>query len=109
MAALGVSSFGHINGVHMQNFDKWETYSAAVRQGNLPLNRAYRPTHEERTIRELVLQLKRGFVRFAYFRSKYGVNILERFSDQFDSLNSAGYLVAAIDENIVLNREGLLR
>jgi oxygen-independent coproporphyrinogen-3 oxidase len=109
MAALGVASFGHINGVHVQNFDKWETYSAAVRQGNIPLNRAYRPTHEERTIRELVLQLKRGFARPAYFRSKYGVNILERFREQFDSLKSAGYLATATEENVALNREGLLR
>ena len=34
LARLGVASFGHINGVHMQNLDKWETYSAAVRRGN---------------------------------------------------------------------------
>ena len=29
MVGLGVASFGHVNGVHMQNLDKWETYSAA--------------------------------------------------------------------------------
>ena len=31
MVGLGVASFGHINGVHMQNLDTWETYAAAVR------------------------------------------------------------------------------
>ena len=31
LVGLGVASFGHINGVHMQNLDKWETYSAAHR------------------------------------------------------------------------------
>ena len=31
MVGLGVASFGHINGVHMQNLDTWETYSAADR------------------------------------------------------------------------------
>ena len=30
-SGLGVASFGHVNGVHMQNLDTWETYSAAVR------------------------------------------------------------------------------
>ena len=33
MVGLGVASFGHVNGVHVQNLDTWETYSAAVRQG----------------------------------------------------------------------------
>ena len=39
----------------------------------------YRPTDEERLIREIVLQLKRGSVRPAYFRDKYGVDILRAF------------------------------
>src|SRR5262249_3895204 len=52
MAGLGVASFGHINGVHMQNFDRWESYCDSVRRGEIPLSRAYRPTDEERMIRE---------------------------------------------------------
>src|SRR5204863_4431903 len=62
MVGLGVASFGHINHVHMQNADTWEAYSAAVGRGDLPLSRAYRPTDDERMIRELVLQLKLGSV-----------------------------------------------
>ena len=109
MAGLGVASFGHINGVHMQNLDTWETYSAAIRAGDIPLSRAYRPTGEERMIRELVLQLKLGSVRPTYFRDKYGVNILERFRDQLDSLAAEGYLKAATDDIVALTREGLMR
>jgi oxygen-independent coproporphyrinogen-3 oxidase len=109
MAGLGVASFGHINGVHIQNFDTWEAYSAAVRRGDIPLNRAYRPNDEERMIREFVLQLKLGSVKPAYFLSKYGVHILERFREQFDSLKAAGYLSAATAEAVALTREGLLR
>ncbi len=60
MVGLGVASFGHINGVHVQNVDTWEAYSAAIDRGEMPLGRAYRPTAEERMIREFVLQLKRG-------------------------------------------------
>src|SRR5207244_6720724 len=70
MAGLGVASFGHINGVHIQNFDTWETYAAAIRRGDIPLSRAYRPSGEERLIRELVLQLTLGSIRIAYFREK---------------------------------------
>jgi oxygen-independent coproporphyrinogen-3 oxidase len=109
MAGLGVASFGHINGVHMQNLDAWETYSAAIRRGEIPLSRAYRPSDEERMIRELVLQLKLGSIRPEYFRDKHRVNILERFRDQFDSLDSAGYLKAATQEVVALSLEGLLR
>jgi len=109
LAGLGVASFGHVNGVHMQNLDRWETYSEALRRGELPLSRAYRPTPEERLIREVVLQLKRGSVRPAYFQEKYRVNILEHFRQQLDSLDSAGYLTSATKEIVSLSREGLLR
>jgi oxygen-independent coproporphyrinogen III oxidase len=109
MVGLGVASFGHVNGVHMQNADTWETYSAAVGRGEIPLNRAYRPTHDERMIRELVLQLKLGSVRPPYFRDKYGVDILERFDDQLAGLASKGYLGEANDRIVALTREGLLR
>ena len=66
--------------MHVQNLDTWETYSAAIERGEIPLGRAYRPTDEERMIREFVLQLKRGSVRPAYFAGKYGVDVLERFA-----------------------------
>jgi oxygen-independent coproporphyrinogen III oxidase len=109
MVGLGVSSFGHINGVHMQNVDTWEAYLTAMRRDELPLSRAYRPTHEERLIRELILQLKLGSIRPPYFREKYGTNVLERFRDQFDSLATDGYLSAVDEEIVSLTREGLLR
>jgi oxygen-independent coproporphyrinogen-3 oxidase len=109
MAGLGVASFGYINAVHIQNLDTWEAYSAAVRRDEIPLSRAYRPNDEERLIRELVLQLKLGSIRPSYFRSKYRVNILERFRDQFESLKSQGYLAAATEEIIALTRDALLR
>ncbi|HEX5000665.1 MAG TPA: coproporphyrinogen-III oxidase family protein [Terriglobia bacterium] len=109
MIGLGVASFGHINGVHMQNLDTWEAYSPAVRRGEIPLNRAYQPNGEERMIREFVLQLKRGSVRPDYFLRKYRVNVLERFRAQFDDLQSRGYLAAATDEIVALTRDGLLR
>jgi oxygen-independent coproporphyrinogen-3 oxidase len=109
MAGLGVASFGHVNGVHMQNFDTWETYSAAIERGEIPLSRAYRPSDEERLIRELVLQLKLGSVRPQYFRDKYHVDILERFGHQFESLAAEGEINRADAELVSLSRHGLLR
>ncbi len=109
MIGLGVASFGLVNGVHMQNADTWESYSAAVDRGELPLQRAYRPTDDERMIRELVLQLKLGSVRPPYFKCKYHVDILERFRSQFASLSREGYLREASDGIVALTRDGLLR
>ena len=109
LAALGVASFGHINGVHMQNLDTWGPYAASIRRGEIPLNRALRATDEERLIRELVLQLKLGCVHPAYFQDKYGVDVLERFAPALASLRDDGYLTAADAVQIALTRNGLLR
>jgi oxygen-independent coproporphyrinogen-3 oxidase len=109
LIGLGVASFGHVNGVHMQNLDTWETYSAAVEAGTLPLSRAYRPTDEERFIREFILQLKLGAIRPAYFAEKYGVRVLDRFRAELDALAAEGALDTASDDVVRLTREGLLR
>jgi oxygen-independent coproporphyrinogen-3 oxidase len=109
LAALGVASFGHINGVHLQNLDKWETYAHAIDAGEIPLARAYRPTGEERMIREFVLQLKKGALKPSYFREKYGVDPVERFRDGLDAIDRKGYLAAATGERIALTRDGLMR
>ena len=109
MVGLGVASFGHINGVHMQNHDTRAAYGDAVRRGDIPPSRAYRPSAEERLIRELVLQLKLGSVRPAYFRDKYSVDILHRFRDELASLAEEGYLKEASEQTVALTRQGLLR
>ena len=109
LLGLGVASFGHINGVHVQNLDTWPTYQAAIERGEIPLGRAYRPSPEERMIREFVLQLKRGLNRPAYFAQKYGVDVLKRFGDALESLRDDGYLAEAGPDRIALTREGLMR
>ncbi|OFW44847.1 MAG: coproporphyrinogen III oxidase [Acidobacteria bacterium RIFCSPLOWO2_12_FULL_67_14b] len=109
LLGLGVASFGHVNGVHMQNLDTWPKYEDAINRGEIPLGRAYRPTGEERLIREFVLQLKRGANRPAYFAQKYGVDVLDRFACAIESLHADGYLAERSVDRIALTREGLLR
>jgi oxygen-independent coproporphyrinogen-3 oxidase len=108
LAALGVASFGHVNGVHMQNLDQWDAYAAAVDRGEIPLARAYRPTADERLIREFVLQLKRGVLHPSYFRRRYGVDVLERFAEPLARLRRDGDLTIAGDA-LTLSRGALLR
>ena len=109
LVGLGVASFGHVNGVHMQNLDTWEKYAAAIAAGELPLGRAYRPTADERLIREFVLQLKRGWISAAYFQEAYGVDVMSRFRDGISSLEAEGFLSLRTAERIELTRDGLLR
>jgi oxygen-independent coproporphyrinogen-3 oxidase len=109
LAGLGVASFGHISGVHLQNVDTWEKYAERIDRGELPLGRAYRPTADERLIRETILQLKRGAVRPAYFAGKFGVDIGERFDPVWQSIARDGFLADRSAERIALTREGLLR
>ena len=109
LVGLGVASFGHVNGVHVQNLDTWETYGAAVQSGRLPLSRAYKPSVDERLIREFILQLKRGTVRPGYFQQKYHADPLSRFAPQLASLQAEGFLAELTPGRIALTREGLMR
>jgi len=109
LVGLGVASFGYVSGVHMQNLDNWEPYRQAIQAGDVPLARAYRPSPDERLIRELVLQLKRGSIRPGYFQEKYGVDVRKRFAEPLASLSADGYLAAADDDRVALTRDALLR
>ena len=109
LAALGVASFGHVNGVHLQNLDTWEAYGDAIGRGDLPLGRAYRPTADERLIRELVLQLKKGAILPGYFAAKFGVDVRDRFADAWRALADDDCLAENTSGRVALTREGLLR
>lgn len=109
LVGLGVASFGHVNGVHLQNHDTWDAYGAAIARGDIPLARAYQPTDEERMIREFVLQLKRGALEPSYFSAKYRVDVLDRFRTPLADLDALGYLAEARPERLALTRDALLR
>ena len=108
LLAAGVSSFGHLQGVHYQNLDRIEEYLAAIGEGDLPIHRALTPTPHQVLIREMILQLKEGRVAAAPFRAKFGVNILEEFAGPLANQQAAGYLQVEEDE-VRLTRKGLLQ
>jgi len=108
LLAAGVSSFGHFQGVHYQNFDRIEDYASAVAESRLPINRALTPTRHQLLIRELILQLKEGRLSARPFRDKFGVDIFSEFSQAFRNQQTAGYLTVEGD-NVLLTRRGLLQ
>ncbi len=108
MFGTGVASFGHINGVHMQNVDTWEAYIEKINRGEIPLGRAYPLSQQELFTRETVLLLKKGFLSRDYFLKKYDKDILVEWASQFQELKGMGFL-ATTPEGIQLNREGLIQ
>ena len=108
LLALGVASFGHLSGIHYQNQTHWDPYLDAVESGRMPIQRGLVPTGRERLIRELVLQLKRGWLDPGRLHAKYGIDPLVEWSDQWERLKTDGFL-AAISPRPRLTRAGLLR
>ncbi len=106
--AVGVSSFGHLQGVHYQNQDELEKYMDTVNSGELPVKRAMTPTPHQRFIREWVLQMKEGYLNAAAFREKFGKDPLIEFSEALSNQQNAGYLEIKGDD-VTVTRKGLLQ
>jgi oxygen-independent coproporphyrinogen-3 oxidase len=108
MFGTGVASFGHVHGVHLQNFDRWDDYMAAVMdRSELPLNRALPVTDHQRLIREMILQLKTGRLDAAAFHAKFGKDILTEFADGWQTMADHGLLTVHADR-VELTPDGFL-
>ncbi len=105
---LGVASFGHLGGVHIQNNADIEAYVAAINEGRHAHFRAYVTDPGERLIREFILRIKLGTVHTAYYQEKFGVNVLQKFAPQLAWMESQGFAVLS-PGTITLTREGLLQ
>ncbi len=108
MIAAGVSSFGHLRGVHYQNSSSWDDWLGAVSRGSFPVQRALRTSSKERLIRETILQLKLGHLDPGYFRDKFGIELREEFDSAFGRLER-DRMVTLDGDAIRLTPQGLLR
>ena len=75
---------------------------------NLPVFRGLTPTNDERLIREMILQLKKGEISQSYFNNKFDVDIYSKFNEQYKSLEDDGFMTRDGDA-IKLTREALLQ
>ena len=108
MLGVGVSSFSHVQGVHFQNDAHIEPYLESISAGEIPIKRALVTSSEERMIREFILQMKKGRVDADYFRRKFEVDLVDRFSAGLVKLRNRGMLEFD-DSSVTLTRGGLLR
>lgn len=108
LLGVGVSAFGHIGGVHLQNDKHLDSYLASIESGELALQRGHALSREQLMIREWVLQCKLGRVSYAYFIEKFGQDPRERFGAALQALYTAG-LAEDDGHQLRLTRKGLLR
>lgn len=108
LLATGIASFGHVSGVHYQNLPEWGDYIGALLDDNrLPLNRALRPTRHQLLVREMILQLKKGFLDVSYFRDKFDTDIVEEWREQWQA-HTDDEMLTFDNDRIELTRKGLL-
>lgn len=109
LIGLGVASFGHLGGVHMQNQHESAPYESRVAAGELPIYRACAMTDDERLVRQFVLQLKLGKLPLQPFRDRFGVDPRERFKAELKSLEDEGHVAAINEDYVELTRDALLK
>jgi len=107
MIGLGVSSFSHFGGVNFQNAHNFEEYIRILKTDNLPLLRAVSLTPKQRLIREMVLQLKTGWLDAGYFLGKFGVDVWDEFRPVYERFRR-DELLDRQNGTIKLTRRGLL-
>ncbi len=108
MLALGVASFGHMNRVHYQNQKHIEAYCDTIESDQSPIHRAMPITDEEEFIREFILQIKLGHLNTAYFKTKFGIDPIDRYAGTLNHYRDAGFLTLDGDD-ITLDRDALLQ
>lgn len=108
LLATGIASFGHISGVHYQNHPEWAGYiDSLLEENHLPIARGLTPTPHQSLIREMILQLKKGFLDAGYFRDKYQTEILNEWGSEWQAYANDGMLSTQGDR-IELTRKGFL-
>src|ERR687891_593780 len=103
MIGIGVSSFSHFGGVNFQNAHNFEEYVRILNEDRLPLLRAVSLTPKQRLIREMVLQLKTGWLDTGYFHKKFGIDVWNEFRPVYEGLEEKE-LLSRQNGNVSLTR-----
>src|SRR4029079_16293062 len=98
LLGVGAARFGRVSRDHDQNKTEWNDYVGdLLERDRLPLYRAMRPTQHQLLLREMILQLKKGYLDVSYFRRKFGVEILDEWREQWMAHQGDGMLTIGGD------------
>jgi oxygen-independent coproporphyrinogen-3 oxidase len=108
LIATGIASFGHVSGVHYQNKADMKQYQEDLKErGELPLGRALTPTPHQLLVREMILNLKKGYLDVGYFKQKFDVDITEHWKAEF-AKHAEDEMLTVTPERVELTRKGFL-
>lgn len=105
---IGVASFGHFGGIHLQNQADIQPYIDTIERGESAIFRAYATSPDERFVREFILKMKLGSFKPSFYKNKFGEDVMTRFASQLAWMKDEGFATIGEDE-VRLTREGLLQ
>lgn len=89
MIGLGISSIGYVEGAYIQNHKKLSTYYQALDRGELPVERGYALSADDRVRRHVITELMCNlFVDFAEVEGRFGIRFAEYFARELEELEA---------------------
>jgi len=87
LVGMGVSAIGKVGNSFVQNLKDIRAWEAAIDEGGLPVWRGLGMSGEDRLRRAVISAIMcQGFVRFAEFERKYGIDFNDHFALELESL-----------------------
>lgn len=105
--AFGVSAFGSLGNISVQNTSDLQKYSDTVEAGELPIARGYQLSAKDLMARDVVLGLKLLHLDRKEFQRRYGFDLVKLVEPTVEAL-VGGDFITVTDERISLTRKGLL-
>ncbi len=105
--AFGASGFGQLGNRLFQNTNEVDKYMTLIEAGELPIQRGYIMTVQDRMIRTVLLGMK--LVRFSLreFQQNFGVRLERLCKQTLQELESKGFVTLS-EDGISLTSKGLL-
>jgi oxygen-independent coproporphyrinogen III oxidase len=104
---LGVSAFGCLGDVLIQNTSDLEKYAPTIESGELPLSRGYCYNSLDRMIRDVLLGMKLLTLDLKAFQKKHGFKLESICSTPLKQLKSQDF-ISVSDTEIKLTSKGIL-
>jgi len=106
MVGLGITAIGEVRGSFAQNARKMKPYYEAIERGELPIERGYLLSADDRIRREVILRLMCNFhLDLAEVERAFGISFAAYFADELAELSGPG---GAVEHGFVRLRPAAL-